>query len=206
VGGGKVLKRAVGMARFNMQLQLWPKMKRVDFPMTQKPLPHDPVQYDHLAAFGSIIHSFAEIEWLMQISISALSQIDDWKIIALTKELSYKQKRDTLYSYMMHDKSKEAHFANLKILFDEVETHNKLRNNIAHAIWRNGKRAGSIKPMNFIVRGGRGKIVGQSDDEKDYTFEDLGRVADRLRHIHSSIFSYIKQSGLIPNMDTALPE
>jgi len=47
-------------------------------------------------AFGSIIHSFARVEYGLQLTLSALSGIDPGAIGIVTRELNYSAKRDTL--------------------------------------------------------------------------------------------------------------
>ena len=59
----------------------------------------DILTLDHLSRFGSIVHSFARLEYLIQSTMAAVAELEDTKIVLLTKSLTYSQKRDTLYSY-----------------------------------------------------------------------------------------------------------
>jgi hypothetical protein len=87
---------------------------------------------DHFTIFGSIIHLFARVEWHMQLSLAAVAKIDLDKALILTKELSYRQKRDTLYSYMTLTANTTPYVKDcIRGFLDEIDTYNALRNNIA---------------------------------------------------------------------------
>lgn len=130
----------------------------------------DLLTVEHFARFGSIINSFARLEYLVQVTMAAVAGVPDLKIIILTKALSYGQKRDTLYSYLeLYKMENQAHESAIKAFLDRAHRYNPLRNNIAHALWREGIRPSAIRAGYLDVRRGKGKIVGYEDDEKDYT-------------------------------------
>ncbi|NGX93922.1 MAG: hypothetical protein G4V63_01310, partial [Candidatus Afipia apatlaquensis] len=83
---------------------------------------------------------------------------------------------------------------------DEADGYNTLRNNICHAVWTEGKRPLSIKPLTLNLRGGKGKMVGTDDSDKDYTEIELALIADRLRKIHNELHKFLKT-----NFPNALP-
>jgi predicted MFS family arabinose efflux permease len=149
----------------------------------------DIVTFNHFATFGGIVHSFARLEWMMQTTMAAIAELDDDKIMILTKELSYRQKRSTLYSYMEMASTKDEWKTGIKALLDEADKYNDLRNNIAHANWRRGRRPKSIKPLTLVLRGGKGRVVGQSDQDRDYTEIELAAIADRVprQHLQSAV-------------------
>jgi hypothetical protein len=114
---------------------------------------NDDLNTDHLSRFGSIIHSFARIEYLMQGTMAAVSGLEETKIVVLTKQMTYAQKRDTLYSYMVIDAYDAERATKIRELFDAAHEHNALRNNIAHALWKPGARPNSIRPWYLDLRG-----------------------------------------------------
>jgi hypothetical protein len=154
--------------------------------VAEERLPNEiPISREQFAAFGSIIHSFAHLEWIIQLTMAAVSDLDFGKVILLTRELTYAGKRDTLFSYMEYKQTPEEQIRkDIKELLNNADKHNPLRNHIAHSIWRQGSRPNSIRPVTIRVRGGRGKIVG-SDDEPDYTDAELFAVADTLHQLHN---------------------
>jgi hypothetical protein len=159
---------------------------------------HDLLSELHFARFGSIIHSFARLEYMIQVAMAVLADIPPPKIVVMTKALSYSQKRDTflsLHTLKLFEVTKLAHQTELKELFDRAHTYNALRNNIAHAIWRQGTRPGSIRAGYVDVRGGKGKIAGLDDDEKDYTLDELGAIANDLRKIDSDVLRCLNNAG-----------
>ena len=163
--------------------------------MSDKPT-SDILTNDHLARFGSIICSVAHLEYIMQAVMAAMAGMDDNKILVLTKSLTYSQKRDTLYSYFKLYDSPAEHKARLKELLDAAHEHNGLRNNIAHALWKEGIRPDTIRAGYIDVRQGKGRIVGYDEDEKDYTMDELGDAANALRKILNDLIRYLRDSGL----------
>jgi hypothetical protein len=159
--------------------------------------PKEILTVEHFARFGVIIHSFARLEYLIQAAMAAASGLDDSKLVILTKGLSYSQKRDTFYSYLeIYPLVDKAHVAKLKDFFDRAHTYNPLRNNIAHALWRPGVRPGTIRAGYVDVRYGKGKVVGYNEDDKDYTVDELGDVANALHAIVNDLIRYLRDSGI----------
>jgi hypothetical protein len=150
----------------------------------------------HFACFGSIVYTFARLEFLIQSAMADVAGIDDTKVLLLTKALSYSQKRDTLYSYLKFYEVPESRQAKIKKLLDRADKHTALRNNIAHALWREGIRPASIR-AGYMERYGKGRIVGYDEDDKDYTLKELGDIADELRSILNSLIRYLRDSGKI---------
>ncbi len=122
--------------------------------------------HDHFSRFGAIIHTFAKLEYLMQGTIAAVAGIKNFHGIILTKILTYSQKRDTLYSFMIIIDFDKGHQKKIRELFDRAHTYSALRNNIAHALWFEGKRPNSIRAGYLDLRYGRGVVAGFDEDEK----------------------------------------
>src|SRR4051812_31217490 len=92
------------------------------FAMADKPI--DPLTYDHLKHFGTIIHSFARIELLIQSTLGRLVRLaggsDDTveMVIIITKPMNYSQKRDALTSFLAIYKISEPTRSEITKLFD----------------------------------------------------------------------------------------
>lgn len=167
--------------------------------MTEIHVIDDLLTKDHFARFGAIIHAFARLEYLIQGAMAAVAGVDDFKIAILTKGLTYSQKRDTLYSYMLMTSGLKPEYAEkIRNLFDSTHKHNALRNNIAHALWRKGTRPGSIRAGYIDVRFGKGRVVGYDDEDTDYTLDELGEAANELRRDTVSIILFFRESGIAP--------
>jgi len=156
----------------------------------------DLLSVPHFACFGGIVFAFARLEYLIQVTWGQ-ANVEHLKILVLTKSLSYSQKRDTLYSYFKNFKLANPHheIENKKII-DRADVYNSLRNNIAHVLWREGTRPGSIRAGHIDVRRGKGKIAGYSDEEKDYTLSELAAIANELRGITNALIRYLRDSGI----------
>jgi hypothetical protein len=154
----------------------------------------DDVSFNHFATFGGIIHAFARLEWVIQGTMAAVSDLDVGKITTLTRELGYTAKRDALYSYMeLYDTEVELKTA-IKGFLDGANEHNGLRNHIAHSLWKKGSRPNSIRPLTIRVRSGKGKLIGE-DSDPNYTEVDLAHIADKLRQIHNSYMRFMESKG-----------
>src|ERR1700733_11208984 len=134
-----------------------------------------PLTNKHYLAFGAIIHSFAKAESLLRNSLAALTNTESYIVAVLTRELSYRAKRDTLYSWMEVTNFRDEDKTEIKGFLDAIDRYSYLRNHIAHSIWMPENRAGSIKPISIKVQGGKGKLFGLPDnpDERDYKEEEL---------------------------------
>jgi hypothetical protein len=160
-----------------------------------------PLTLDHFFVFGSIIHSFAYHEHLIQATIAGIAKIDIGNVIILTAPLGYAQKRDCLYSLMEHQIGNENLKKQIKDYLDEIDKLNYLRNAIAHNMWVSGTRPNSIKPMGISVRGGKGKLKGVLESEQDYLLEELISLADKLALINNSYLEFVSTLGLLLNLD-----
>ena len=161
---------------------------------------------EHFMVFGLVMHSFARLEWLIQITIAGVGNLDFGKPIIVTRGLSYKMKRDTLYSLMNSIPMPSDHKTQIEGFLDEVNKFSVVRNNIAHAMWCDGARQDLIKPMTIIVQGGRGKHIGIEDDERDYTIPELIKIADKIAIINNSYLSFLRSAGYTASIEQKILE
>jgi hypothetical protein len=161
--------------------------------------PVDPLTHAHLSRFGSIVHTFARVEYLMQATMGRIIRLSGGNsltvdtVVLITKPMTYSQKRDALLSLMEAFKLSEPAKTEITTLFNAAHNHNALRNHVAHALWRRGTRPESIKPAFLDLRQGKGRIGGYEDEDRDYTLEELSEIADKLLVTRSAIIQYLKR-------------
>ena len=155
----------------------------------------------HFTVFGMVTYSFARLEWLIQISIAG-GQLDFSKTLIVTRSLPYSAKRDTLYALMNNlKKMPEDHKIQIKGFLDAADKFSVLRNNIAHAMWNEGTRPNSVKPMLILIKGGSGRQMGIEDDERYYTIQELAQAADKLSWISNSYLNFLRAAGYTSSIE-----
>jgi hypothetical protein len=153
------------------------------------------------ALFGGVIQSFARLEHLMQITMAATGKLDLAKTVILTTGLGYQAKRDALFSLLQGINFNPNHRAQIRTFLDEADKYNGVRNNISHATWVAGSRPKSKRPMYLKVKGGKGKPIGISASDPDWTKAELRTVVDRLALITNSYTSFLKSTGYFDNIE-----
>lgn len=162
------------------------------------------VTTEHALQFGIIIHLFAKIEALLQISAAGILDTHLGTAMILMGDMSYRQKRQTLThlnttigvdGYISEDLTK---------LLDDIHKISKIRNWIAHATWTTGHRPNSIKPMQLNIRREKPTPLGHHHNEQDYTVEDFKNSAKKLDDIDRRFNSFLKSSGLMARVETRI--
>jgi hypothetical protein len=156
---------------------------------------------DHFRAFGAIIHVFARHETLMVGAISKLLGADIVLFSMVAAELPYRGKRDTLLALIKEKPLPDDQIEKLSGYLGELHKWNKLRNAIAHSVWKPGGRPGSIKPMGLSVRGGETTYTGIEPDERDYTKAELISIGNQLISLRLRFFKYLQSIALLPTME-----
>ena len=154
-------------------------------------------------AFALIIQSFARLEHLIEMTISAVGNIEYEKATILTAGLGYQGKRDALFGILGTANITESQIDEIRAFLDEANKFNSIRNFIAHSIWVAGTRSGSIKPLAMRVRGNL-KYMGVLDSERDYTESDLIGISDKLALINNSYTAFLRRSGLTSRIDAEI--
>ena len=62
------------------------------------------------------------------------------------------------------------------------------------------------KPITAQVRGGRGKLLGSDEAERDYTEDELRDIAMRLSYVMNSYSRFLRESGLWDSIDEKMRE
>jgi hypothetical protein len=172
--------------------------KRHRHSMDRKPYP---LTVEHFQAFGAIVHQFARFEVLIGIIINQVLGGRKLSMTAIAiSSLSYSQKSDALKTLLKIAIFPDNHNTVITGLISDFNAYSQLRNDIAHNIWREGKRHTSIKAVSVSSRGGKVKIRGISHDETDYTLGELTDIADNLTRIHDELRGFLEKVGAIPIM------
>jgi hypothetical protein len=155
------------------------------------------VEPAHMAAFGSIVQHFARHEYLMQGIMCAMLKVPLSNVAMMTSGLGYAGKRDALRS-LLRDVEIAGNLRERIVWFmGELHKHNQLRNHVAHSMWKEGTRPGSIKPIGADPRGGDAKYLGLDPSEKDYLLVELIEIADELGHNLRKFMIFLDGVGLM---------
>jgi hypothetical protein len=156
-----------------------------------------PVSPNYYTAFGSIVQQFARHEYLMQGIISAVIGVNVADVSMLTVELSYRARREALLSVIRAKPLPRPQLERIESFLAELHRHSGLRNAIAHNIWKEGRRPGSIRPLGLSVRGGKVSFKGIADNEPDYTVSQLFKIANDLTTLHDKFSAYLSGENLL---------
>jgi hypothetical protein len=161
-----------------------------------------PLTNDHLLAFGSIIQDFARFERLVEICISKILSAN-YTLTAITiSNLGYRAKCQALETLLILTSWPDQERAHIVSRFiTDFNSRTPLRNSIAHHPWKEGSRRESIKPLSAMSRGGKAKFQGVSDDERDYTADELFEIANSLKNIHDNFTKFLISVGAITSID-----
>jgi len=110
------------------------------------------------------------------------------------------------YSYFQLYDVPAARQTEIKKLLDHAHNYSALRNNIAHALWVAGTRPKTIRAGYIDIRHGRGHIAGYDEDDKDYTMDELGDIANELISIANNLIRYLRDSGISADISRKIQE
>ena len=165
-----------------------------------------PVTKDHLTAFGALTHHFAQAEHLMYIAAAGIMNLDLGSAIILMGDTNYSQKRQTLRHLNTTIGVNRQKSTEISEFLTTLHKHSKLRNWIAHSQWVAGKRTGSIKPMQLVLRREEPKPIGHHHNEEDYTAEEIWEKTREIHCAHKSFNRYLKESGLRSRVEAKIAE
>jgi lysophospholipase L1-like esterase len=164
------------------------------------------VTEEHATGFGIIISIFAKLEHQMCIAAAGILGSDLGTASILLSTMQYRQKWQTLNHLNMTIGVNGATSPGLRDLLNRIDKHSTLRNLIAHALWTEGRRPESIKPMQIRTRSDTLKMIGHDDSEKDYTVDDLRDAAKALDAVDQEFSRYLQTSGLEARVKVKLDE
>jgi hypothetical protein len=86
--------------------------------------------------------------------------------------------------------------AKIRELFDRAHEFNPLRNT---SPTRDGSRErGRTQFVPNTSTHRKGRLIGFENNDRDYTMDELGEVANSLRRITNEIIRYLRDSGIAP--------
>ena len=165
-----------------------------------------PVTTEHVIYFGIIISMFAKLEHQMCIAAAGILGSDLGTAYILMGAMHYRQKRQTLTHLNATLGIGGAISASLKDLLNRLDRHSALRNWIAHAVWTNGRRADSIKPMQILLRSDTLRVIGHDHNEQDYTVDDFRNAASELDAIGGDWREFLETAGLEARVKAEIEE
>jgi hypothetical protein len=166
-----------------------------DLAMATKPKPSALTQ-DHFMAFGAIVHQFARHEYLMQCLMNTVVRVHITPLSMLTVELSYRARRETLLSLIRAKPLPKKQLERIESYLAALHKHNGLRNAIAHQLWKEGTRNGTVRPFGLSVRGGNVAIKGIIENEQEYTENDLIDIANELAANYDKFRAFLQREEL----------
>ena len=161
-----------------------------------------PLTKEHYLAFGVIVHSFARFERLIEISIHCAIGARSFGLAAMAiSGLGYQAKSEALSALLGTVKFPNDDNAKILKYLTDFNSNLPLRNVIAHHVWREGKREGSIKPLKISVRGGKRRLQGTREEETDYTLDDLASIATSLNDQCEEFAAFLNSAGVFDSID-----
>lgn len=156
----------------------------------------------HYEAFGLIIAGSARVETVVKVALAAMMHSHSHYVHVLTAPYTSTDLYNVAKSLTkMHFGENDKFGAQAIELIGRYKSFSQLRNFIAHCSWVDGSRDDSIRPVYMKIREGRADGRGFSDDERDYTLNELRESALALFKLNDDFVAFIRASGLAANMD-----
>jgi hypothetical protein len=188
-------RRATSLAENSSLSEFLPMPDQPDVPLL---LP------EHYTIFGTIIQGFAEIEHMLQIGAAYLSKAKFGAVVLMMVGLGYAQKRDAFLALLRYAELPDDQTQQLRCILGEIHKHSAVRNWISHSIWVEGVRPGSFKPMQMKIRSGEQQALGVDEDERDFTLDDLRKIATDLITRKNELIGFFVAVGYLREGDIAV--
>jgi len=135
----------------------------------------------HILGFGHIILQWGRYEMALGKLASTMMSANDEHWLVLNSNLNYVQKRDLVRALFEHPSTvlEDSEIALLDKIIGECESLNRLRNDVAHGLWADGRRKNSITPLGIKSKGSI-RFKGPSENQPNYTPEDLMKAAENI--------------------------
>ena len=157
---------------------------------------------DHYAAFGIVVHLTSQLDaTLDQIIVAMANAATQPTFYPLLTFLSAKDKRDYIVAMAKVAQWPPYAIKGMGGLMDRAKSASDLRNDIAHCLWKKGRRKGTIKPIVLSARGAI-KVLGSGNNEREWTAAELIAEAKKIHQIGIDLRTFMLRYGLVP----ALPE
>lgn len=161
------------------------------------PHPND----DQLCAFGAIIHYYACAESGIKIALAGMLRIDLVELLILTEPHSSMDLRNVAKSIAKERFKLTPEVERFCQLVGDLGAFGALRNAVAHSRWTKGARQCSIKPFRVDIRSGSARFIGDDDEERDWTADELTEQGQKLFELNHRIVQFMKETGIAAAME-----
>jgi hypothetical protein len=156
---------------------------------------------DHFAAFGMIVTMTSHLDALFdQIIVAMTESANKPAFYPILTFLSAKDKRDYIQAMARISTWPPYAIDGIMRLMDRAKTVFSLRNDVAHLVWRKGRKPGTIKPMSLSARSVL-KVLGSEHNEREWTAAQLEAEAHKIHELGLELARFMDRYGLV-----ALPE
>lgn len=171
----------------------------------RSPFMSDILSPKHFEAFGRIIYACSEMDRAIKLCLGATYSLRVHDIFLITEPYSASNLKKVAKSAAKLYFSNEMKNDFVAILgkFGKFST---LRNHIAHNHWTEGSRPKSVRIVQADIRAGRLDLKGYSEDEPDYTLDELGDAANDLFDLHTELIAFMRDYGLSAAMAKKMRE
>ena len=152
---------------------------------------YDPLTNAHALAFGRIIAAWNSLENVIDCAIEAHLDLPMQFDGLVTALLEYPKKRD-LFRVLAEASGSDKLFAPHVI---EIERLNKTRNKVAHGVWVEGRKPGSIKPAGVKARG-KIQVLGNEHNEEEWDADKLNRATRDMVVEAEALENLLRDLGL----------
>ena len=149
----------------------------------------------HYEAFGHYMNEHARLETILHFVIADFLGVPIAMTATVTNDMSARQKRDAAIALISYRFADDIKFGPLLQLVEDSARYAKLRDFMAHAMWKAGRKDGSVKPM---IGKGRGtlKVLGQHHNEKDWTYSEIKAETKKMAAHTDEIAYELQRIGL----------
>jgi hypothetical protein len=160
---------------------------------------------EHYTGFGVVVHLISHLDALLdQIIIAMTKSAAQPTFYPLLTFLSAKDKRDYIVAIAKVASWPPYAIKGMVDLMERAKSAFTLRNDIAHCVWRAGRRKGAIKPMLMSARGAV-KLLGSDHNEREWTALELMAEAQKIYQVGIDLGAFMRSYGLFPTFPETPP-
>ena len=156
----------------------------------------------HYEAFGRYMNEHARLETILHFVIADVLGVPIGLAGTVTTDMSARQKRDAAIALLSYRLVDDIKYGPLLSLVEDSGRYSRLRDFMAHAMWKADRRAGSVKPL---IAKGRGtlKVLGQHHNEKSWTVSEINAERKKMADHTDQIALELQRIGLGKNFGKA---
>jgi hypothetical protein len=160
---------------------------------------------EHYTGFGMIVHMCSHIDAMIDRIIVSMNKSHALpQFYPLLTFLSSRDKRDYVIALAKISTLPPWAVNGLETFMDRAKTAFALRNDVAHNLWRRGRRKGTIKPTVLSARGVL-KILGISHNEREWTASQLIAEAQKIHALGVELNMFMRSYDLDPPLPNIPP-